>query len=201
MTEKQQIIIRTALKLFYRQGIHAVGINEIIQQSGVAKKTLYSYFSGKEALILAALNYRDEIFMGWLSQTMASTNPGQPALLAMFHGLDDWFNNRATALGNFRGCFFINASGEYTDPQTPVHQACKAHKANVHALVLQHTKLVCENQAAALQLADTLCLLKEGAITTAMVQEDPGAAHRLIPLVKTLIQPALCTSAPHIADT
>ncbi|WP_315983677.1 TetR/AcrR family transcriptional regulator [Aliamphritea spongicola] len=99
MTEKQQLIIRTALKLFYRQGIHAVGINEIIQQSGVAKKTLYNYFSGKEALILAALHYRDEIFMGWLGGIMSAAKPGQPALIAMFHGLDDWFNDHAEALG------------------------------------------------------------------------------------------------------
>lgn len=190
MTEKQQLIIRTALKLFYRQGIHAVGINEIIQQSGVAKKTLYSYFSGKEALILAALHYRDEIFMGWLGNIMAAAEPGQPALIAMFHGLDDWFNDRADALGNFRGCFFINASGEYTDPQTPVHQACKAHKTHVHALVMQHTLMVSPNRAAAEQLADTLCLLKEGAITTAMVQEDPQAASKLLPLIESLTRPA-----------
>lgn len=188
MTDKQQTIIRTALRLFYRQGIHAVGINEIILQSGVAKKTLYNHFSSKEALILAALNFRDEIFMGWLEATMDKVEPGAAALQQMFIGLDDWFNNRATALGNFRGCFFINASGEYTDPETPVHQACKAHKANVHGAVARHTRLICTTEDEAIALADTLCLLKEGAITTAMVQEDPQAAIKLLPLVKNLTE-------------
>lgn len=186
MTEKQLTIVRTALRLFYRQGIHAVGINEIIQQSGVAKKTLYSYFSGKEALIIAALNYRDEIFMGWLTGKMSSVAPGQDALLAMFDGLDDWFNDRADALGSFRGCFFINASGEYTDPLTAVHKACKEHKKHVYQLVMQHTRLIRSDESTAILLADTLCLLKEGAITTAMVQEDSQAAIKLMPLVKSL---------------
>lgn len=192
MTEKQLSIVRTALRLFYRQGIHAVGINEIIQQSGVAKKTLYNYFASKEELVLAALAYRDDIFMNWLTGRMDSVDAGSDALIEMFYGLDDWFNDRAEQLGNFRGCFFINASGEYTDPQTPVHQACKAHKANVKQQVLGHTRLLSyssdDADQAADRLAETLCLLKEGAITTAMVQEDPLAARNLIPLVTNLVK-------------
>ncbi len=56
---------------------------------------------------------------------------------------------------------------------------------------MQHTLMVSPNRAAAEQLADTLCLLKEGAITTAMVQEDPQAASKLIPLIETLTRPAI----------
>ena len=35
---KREILLNTSLALFYKNGIHAVGINEILAQSGVAKK-------------------------------------------------------------------------------------------------------------------------------------------------------------------
>ncbi|MDF4603837.1 TetR/AcrR family transcriptional regulator, partial [Vibrio parahaemolyticus] len=55
MNKKKQLLIDTALSLFYKQGINSIGINEVLKVSGVAKRTLYSHFESKEALILAAL--------------------------------------------------------------------------------------------------------------------------------------------------
>ncbi|WP_299666825.1 TetR/AcrR family transcriptional regulator [uncultured Psychromonas sp.] len=55
MNKKRQLLIDTALSLFYKKGINTIGINEILQVSGVAKNTLYNHFSSKEELILAAL--------------------------------------------------------------------------------------------------------------------------------------------------
>ena len=51
-------IIATANELFYRQGYHQTGINQIIEESGVAKATFYSNFKSKEELCVEYLRER-----------------------------------------------------------------------------------------------------------------------------------------------
>ena len=48
-------ILETAEELFYREGIRAVGIDTIIEKSGVAKMSLYRSFPSKDDLVAAYL--------------------------------------------------------------------------------------------------------------------------------------------------
>lgn len=172
---KRQQLIEQAFQLFYKQGIHAVGINQILKQAKVAKKTLYSHFESKEALVEAVLAYRDERFLAWLDKRMTSVESGRPALLNMFDALDDWFNNRVPTLANFHGCFFINTCSEYGNPESTINQLCQQHKLRVRALINSHVKQLHLKQDENM-LTDSLVLLKEGAIVTAQVQADKTAA-------------------------
>ena len=74
MNQKRQLLIDTALDLFYQYGVNSIGINEILKVSGVAKKTLYSHFESKEALILATLEQRHVIFIEWLEEQLQRAN-------------------------------------------------------------------------------------------------------------------------------
>ena len=56
-------ILETAERLFYAEGIRAVGVDRIIAEAGVAKMTLYNHFASKDDLILAALQHREATFM------------------------------------------------------------------------------------------------------------------------------------------
>lgn len=187
MTDKRQQLIESAFALFYKHGIHAVGINQILQQANVAKKTLYSHFDSKEALVEAVLAYRDERFVDWLEARMQQQKPGKAALLTMFDALDDWFNNRVDTLASFNGCFFINTCSEYSDPDTPQHRQCHQHKQRVRALIkkqVEALKAGTDQDA----LVDMLAMLKEGAIVTAQVQGDKQAAIKARRLAETLLQ-------------
>ncbi len=175
MTDKRQQLIETAFGLFYRYGTHAVGINEILKQSRVAKKTLYTHFDSKASLIEAVLRYRDERFLNWLEQRMQASEAGKAAILTMFDALDDWFNDRVETLASFNGCFFINTCGEYADPEALPHQLCHEHKSRVRDLIVAQVKTLAKVKDEA-WLADMLALLKEGAIVTAQVQGDKQAA-------------------------
>ena len=58
--DKKEQLVATAFNLFYKYGIHAVGINRVLEESGIAKKTLYNHFSSKEDLIAATVEYCDQ---------------------------------------------------------------------------------------------------------------------------------------------
>lgn len=187
MNSKKLSLIKTALGLFYINGIHAVGINEVLKQSGIAKKTLYHHFASKEELILETLKYRDTVFITWLNNKLEEVPQGKQALIALFYALDDWFNNRCPELNTFNGCFFINACAEYSHPQSLIFLACKQHKENIRAIINAHVQQFEADQEKSEILTNNLCLLKEGAITTAKVQSQPAAALNVIPLVSSLI--------------
>ncbi|NHH99311.1 TetR/AcrR family transcriptional regulator [Oceanimonas sp. MB9] len=175
--DKRQQLVTTAFDLFYRQGIHAVGINQILQESGIAKKTLYHHFSGKEALVAAVIAYRDSVFLEWLEGRLERRGPGPEGVIeALFTALDDWINDRECMLTAFHGCFFINTCAEYGDPGHELHRQCARHKTAVTEMLTARLLREGLNEASATQLAHTLSLLKEGAIVQAQVQGDKQAA-------------------------
>ena len=51
-------ILETADRLFYLQGIRAVGVDTIAAEIGISKRTLYNHFPSKDALISAYLARR-----------------------------------------------------------------------------------------------------------------------------------------------
>jgi AcrR family transcriptional regulator len=174
MTDKRQHLIEAAFSLFYRHGIHAVGINQILQNAEVAKKTLYKHFESKEKLVEAVLDYRDQRFVDWMTKRIEHEPRGKTALLVMFDALDDWINNRVEVLANFNGCFFINTCAEYGDSEMIPHRLCNAHKKRIRMLISEQVQVMNVNGAEL--LIDMLSLLKEGAIVTAQVQGDKQAA-------------------------
>lgn len=163
MSKKRQLLIDTALTLFYKQGIHAIGINEILTTSGVAKRTLYSHFASKDALLEAALETRHNTFMAWLNDKLDGANSDQHTIELLFNALASWFTHNEPKLGDFRGCFFINTSAEFSDTQCNIYALCQQHKAEVKTVI--GNKLQGTNPL----LVDVICIMKEGAIVSAQV--------------------------------
>jgi len=174
--DKQELLIRTAFKLFYTRGIHAVGVNLVLAESGVAKKTLYHHFPSKEHLVEATIRYRDRSYQAWLSSRLERVPTGKPALLELFNALDDWFHNRVADIEQFHGCFFINASAEFGDQENAVHRACAEHKADITRLIRKHVESLSLSQKKTDEIIRLIVLLKEGAISLAYVQGNLNAA-------------------------
>ena len=109
-------VLATAYDLFSRHGTRAVGVDRIIEESGVAKMTLYRNFASKDELILAFLERREEQWTrAWLQAEVEAraTTPGG-RLLAIFDTFGEWF-----ATAGFEGCSFINVMLEVTDAGHP----------------------------------------------------------------------------------
>lgn len=52
---KQQKIIEVATQLFLKQGYHQTNLDQIIEQCGGSKQTIYSYFGDKRGLLTAVI--------------------------------------------------------------------------------------------------------------------------------------------------
>ncbi|KGY14396.1 transcriptional regulator [Vibrio tubiashii] len=173
MSKKRQLLIDTALDLFYQHGINVIGINEVLKVSGVAKRTLYNHFDSKEALVLAALEQRHHQFMSWLESVLHKSQSDLDVIENLFDGLDSWFQGKSEILGSFRGCFFINTAAEYSHPDSSIVNFCAFHKQEVARIIA--AKLSGHSP----HLLDAICIMKEGVITTAyMTHKGEQACHK-----------------------
>lgn len=167
---KREQLIQTAVALFAQNGIHATGIDTIVEQSGVTKKTLYAHFRSKEELVLAALrDYDGQFRNSFMRQVETKARTPKTRLLAIFDVAETWFSQQ-----RFYGCMFINAVGEHSAPGTSLRYVCIDFKRMMSEFILGLCiKMGAQNPQ---QLAEELALLLEGAIVTAQVSQKPDAA-------------------------
>lgn len=166
-TPKRDRLLDTAYRLFYRDGYHAVGIDTILAEAGLAKMTLYHHFSSKEELIVAALERRGaEIVAGIEAAVEAVGASPRKRLLALFDWHEGWFKSK-----DFNGCAFVRAAGEYPELASPVHQVVARRKQASRALL---EKLLTDLEVSSPKtLAGQIQLLLEGAIVTAHTTGNP----------------------------
>ena len=125
-------ILVAAYELFAHRGIQAVGIDAIVERSGVARQTLYRHFTSKQELVLAFLQRREQLWTkGWLqAEVCRRAETPDARLLAIFDVFDEWFRQ-----ADFEGCWFINVLLEAADPADPVHRAGAAYLAAIRGFL------------------------------------------------------------------
>ncbi|MDQ8182122.1 TetR/AcrR family transcriptional regulator [Pelagicoccus sp. SDUM812005] len=167
---KRDLLLETAFRLFYLSGYHAVGIDTILAEAGVAKMTLYNHFKSKDELIVAALQRRaDEILSAREATLSAASDDPLDQLSALFDAYEGWFKTP-----DFNGCAFIRAIAEYPDQASPVNQAVRQQKQIlIDQLESLARKLPTDDPKS---LATQIYLLAEGAIIRAHTFRDPAAA-------------------------
>lgn len=165
------------MRVFYRHGFHASGLDRILEEGRISRMTLYNHFKSKDEVILAALRRRDEIFRNKLMKFVdAKTRSPRERLLAVFDFHEQWFQEE-----DFCGCMFINASAEFNDPQSPPRQVAAEHKRAILRYLAELSRDC--GFARPEHIANQLNILIEGAIVSAHVVgqvqgggADPGAA-------------------------
>jgi AcrR family transcriptional regulator len=126
--DARERLVTAAYDLFSQRGVQAVGIDAIIERSGVARQTMYRHFASKQELVLAFLERREQLWTrDWLEAEVARRASGpREQLLAIFDVFDQWF--RAP---DFEGCSFINVLLEHPSGEHPVHRAAAAYLAGI----------------------------------------------------------------------
>lgn len=112
-------VLDTASELFYREGLHAVGVESIARAAGVTKKTLYDCFGSKDELIATYLRRRDGRWRTWLVDFVdRNSDTPRDKPLTTFDAIAQWGRQE-----NARGCAFVNALAELPDSTGPAHAA------------------------------------------------------------------------------
>jgi len=174
-------ILETADDLFYREGIHAVGIDTIIEKSGVAKMSLYRNFASKDDLVAAYLEARSQRYWLWWEGVM-SKNANEPR--RQLRDLFDAIAIRARRPG-FRGCPLLKAAAEFPEEGCPARVVALAHKRELRKRLMKLCRSVGAHQPPV--LSNQLLMLIEGVYSMAgilgkrdAVKATAGAAEALI---------------------
>jgi AcrR family transcriptional regulator len=155
-------ILETADRLFYLQGIRAVGVDTIAAEIGISKRTLYNHFPSKDALISA-----------YLARRFVAPRPSEKPPLEQILGTFDSLERRFSAK-DFRGCPFVNAVAELGSEDQSVRKIAIAFKESrrlwFRDLLLQLGVPDAEG------LATQLAVLVDGSIAQDLVRNDPAMA-------------------------
>jgi AcrR family transcriptional regulator len=122
-SEARERLLSTASRLFYREGIRAVGVERILAEAPATRATFYRHFPSKEDLVLAYLRGVDaRTFVTVETAVQASQSPADAVRRIGTAVVDD------LTQPDFRGCAFLKAAAEYPDPEDPVRQVVLAHR-------------------------------------------------------------------------
>jgi AcrR family transcriptional regulator len=181
---KREDLIDAALRLFKRNGYRATGVDRLMEETGIAKTTLYRHFGSKEDLIVAVLAKVDEKARDQMrAYVEASGDDPRTRLLATFGQVEIWLSD-----DDFKGCPFMAAATEFGDETDPVFQQVRLHKRLFLAYIEELVR------AARLpdpkRLARQIVMLHEGAVAFAQVMGREQVVDDARKAAKLLIGPA-----------
>ncbi len=178
-------ILETAANLFYQQGLRAVGIDEIVARSGVAKTTLYAHFQSKDLLIAAYLQRNSYGLHRIFEEALvAFTGTPEGAFDHVFAMIAE-----SCASPTFRGCPYINFAVEFPDRSHPGWDVCQEHRRWLHGLF---ARLASDEEMHDPEgLAGQLCLLYDAAMVGSMIDGTGRSAARARETAASLVSVAI----------
>ncbi|MGH7086313.1 MAG: TetR/AcrR family transcriptional regulator [Acetobacteraceae bacterium] len=175
-------ILAVARELFYRRGVHAVGVDAIAEAAGTNKMTLYRHFASKDELVAECLREQvREMDTEW--EAVAAAHPGDPKgqLLDWLRHIGEW-----KARESHRGCAFANAAVELPDEKHPARRVVREYKALVRQRLLDLCRAAELTDPEA--LADEVFLVCEGARVSAQSLGSDEPMRRLPELLEDLLE-------------
>lgn len=172
-------------EMFYREGIRAIGVDEIVTRAGVTKPSLYRSFASKDELAAAYLADYDERFCRKFDEAgVGRERDPRGHVLAYLEGLA----RRATKAG-YRGCGLTNAAVEYPQPDHPARKVAESSKRAFRARLVALAKAMGAGDPQA--LGDGLLLLIEGTYASGQLFGRGGPAKSLLDNARRLIDASL----------
>ena len=177
----RQRLLAAADELFYREGVHTVGIDRVIERAGVAKASLYSTFGSKEELVLAYLHgradyQRQRVLAGHRARTRRRAR-------ASWRCSTSW--PARVGEPNFRGCAFVNASAEGPPGDNRLRRACDELRQWTTRLFTGLARELGAPDPAA--LGRQLVLLYDGALLGASMDRDARVVHQARAMAEALL--------------
>lgn len=174
-------ILATARELFYREGIRAIGVDTVVERSGVSKTSLYRHFETKDALIAAVAAEQDRSFWAWWDDIEEQHADDPRALLdALLSGLAERIGCPA-----YRGCPLLNLATEFPDPNHPGRVIARGNKEELRArLAIIVAKLGAGDPN---RVASQIVLIINGALVTGLIAEPADLRGALVDAAMKLL--------------
>ena len=180
--ERAALILDTAARLFYARGVHEVGMDSLIAETGLGKATVYRLYGSKADLIGAYLGRLSREILEAIDGDLATGDPTDA-----INGVLDAIEADIGREG-FRGCPFNNASIEFADPDHPARRAARDYRqALANRLQAAATQLT-GHDADGRRLGRELAVLVDGAYTSAAHLGPEGPASDGLRLARRLVR-------------
>ncbi len=174
MKAKEKILI-AATDLFHNQGYNSTGINQIIEESGIAKGSFYYNFDSKEDLCVSFLNRRHDFWFDKLKKYIANNKTDQHRVLKAFD-----FLTVMNKKEKFRGCSFLNILSEISGDNQLILSIIQNHKSDLRHFI---SSMIEEET-----LVDHIYLLFEGALIESQLFKNHWPVERAKEIVKKIIE-------------
>ncbi|MEP6885747.1 MAG: TetR/AcrR family transcriptional regulator [Gammaproteobacteria bacterium] len=175
-------IFETACDLFYRHGIHGVGVDAIVAEAGSNKMSFYRSFESKDALVIAYLREQEREYWAWWDAAVARF-PGDPRrqVEALFEA-----QLEIAKSNNCRGCALGNAAVEISDDEDVLSNLVRAYKDQVRTRL--HAMARAMGARDAESLGDALMLLLDGGYFTRLIfPRGSGPISAALPAARALV--------------
>ena len=180
----RQRILDTASRLFYERGVRAVGVDLVVDDSGVAKTSLYRHFRTKDDLIVAFLEREDaEFWAQW--DEVAARHADDP--VAEIEAHMRWIGKRL-ARANYRGCPQINVAAEFAEADHPSRTVSREHMQAMRRRLADIARKL--GAARPGELAAQLGVLVNGAFVSASMLSPEESTRVLLASARALLAAA-----------
>lgn len=185
----RQRILAVASRLFSERGVRTVGMQRLVDETGLGKSLVYREFAGKDDLVAEWLRESHEDWVRSVEEVRLR-HDGDPArqLLAIVEYYHESVLDRT-----FNGCPFYSTVSEFRDPAHPGRREAVAHLKGVRELF----RSLAEAAGAAEpgQLADTLMVIIGGLLINGSALGPDGPVEQAVPAAENVIR-QYCGPAP-----
>lgn len=178
---KREEIIEHAYSVFYGQGFHATGIDTVLANSGISKRTMYKYFRTKEELIAAVVEYYQQLAFEKIPAIMIARHRDPiKQILCLFDIKREEFTE-----GNFAGCFALNAKLEFESKDASIEKACSRFYVLFEDFIAALcVKAKCKQPKLT---ARKIIILFQGAVAYSQTHHDPSGSNTAKSMAKNIL--------------
>ncbi|MBO9153342.1 TetR/AcrR family transcriptional regulator [Chitinophaga sp. GCM10012297] len=176
-------IMETASRLFYNQGYNLTGINQIIDEAGIAKASLYSHYRSKTDILLAYLDEWAEGFVKNLETHLAGIKGAKNKIFGLFEFQIDLYKN-----SDYVGCPLLKIKAEVPRSETAVWERIESNKKHQRKIIKKLVQEMDNKSGLSDQaLANMIFYLLEGSSVTATVTSNADEIRNALDALKKLI--------------
>jgi AcrR family transcriptional regulator len=182
-SEVRKRILDTATRLFYGPGYNVTGINQIIEEAGVVKRSLYQHFESKTDLLMTYLDFFQEYWYTTLKPYLEAFPEPKDKVLALFE-----FRIFYQEKHLFPGCPFAKINAEIGFDNAVVNLRVREGKNVFRAFIFHlvknagHQSLFTDDE-----LTEMIFLLIEGALSSTAIYKSTSDLKQAKLLVRKLL--------------